>query len=120
MNTQPDAATEAAEVLTLMEAATLLRIGRTTAYELAHEYLDTGGTSGLPVIRAGRQLRVTRVSLNDVMACGTSQERVRNAEELTRTKPPTSDPDCSADSCDDHAQRPPRMDCRLRNVTGPA
>ena len=73
MNTQPDAAAEAAEVLTLMEAATLLRIGRTTAYELAHEYLDTGGTSGLPVIRVGRQLRVTRASLNDVMARGTSQ-----------------------------------------------
>jgi hypothetical protein len=74
MSTQHDAATDpAAEVLTLMEAATLLRIGRTTAYELAHEYLDTGGTSGLPVIRVGKQLRVTRASLNDVMARGTSQ-----------------------------------------------
>jgi hypothetical protein len=36
MNTQRDATTDPArEVLTLMEAATLLRIGRTTAYELA-------------------------------------------------------------------------------------
>lgn len=77
MCTRPDTATEPPEVLTLMEAATLLRIGRTTAYELAHEYLDTGGASGLPVIRVGRQLRVTRASLN-VMARGTSQ----------RTRPP--------------------------------
>ena len=98
MSTQPDPATDAAEVLTLMEAATLLRIGRTTAYELAHEYLENGGMSGLPVIRVGRQLRVTRASLNDVMARGTSQ----------RTRPQRR-PDRRGAETHDAAEGQPRL-----------
>ena len=46
-----DLRTEATEPLLLMvdEAARLLRVGRSRAYELAHDYLKSGGTSGLPV-----------------------------------------------------------------------
>jgi excisionase family DNA binding protein len=99
MSTQPDTLSDPdAEVLTLTEAATLLRIGRTTAYELAHEYLDTGGTSGLPVIRVGRQLRFTRATLNDVGARGTSQ-RPR----------PQRRPDGRGDRTREAADPPPRL-----------
>ena len=45
------------KVLTVTEAATLLRIGRSTAYEAANRYL-AGDPDGLPVIRIGRCLRV--------------------------------------------------------------
>jgi hypothetical protein len=38
-------------LLTVHEAADYLRIGRSLSYQLAHEYLNPGGTSGLPVIR---------------------------------------------------------------------
>ena len=38
----------------------MLRFSRGKAYELAREYLATGGASGMPVIRLGRQLRVPR------------------------------------------------------------
>ena len=38
----------------------MLRISRGKSYELAREYLATGGASGMPVIRLGRQLRVPR------------------------------------------------------------
>ena len=38
----------------------MLRIGRSKAYELAREYLATDGASGMPVIRLGKQLRVSR------------------------------------------------------------
>jgi hypothetical protein len=50
-------------VLTVEEAAAVLRIGRTAAYEQAHRYEATGGALGLPVIRVGRCLRVPRSGL---------------------------------------------------------
>ncbi len=53
----------APDFLTVEEAAAVLRIGRSKAYELAHEYLATDGASGMPVIRLGKQLRVPRALL---------------------------------------------------------
>jgi hypothetical protein len=53
----------APDFLRVEEAARVLRIGRTAAYQLAREFLATGGASGLPVIRYGRQLRVPRCRL---------------------------------------------------------
>jgi hypothetical protein len=51
------------DFLTVTEAARVLRIGRTAAYELAVRYEATGGAEGLPVIRIGRQLRVPTARL---------------------------------------------------------
>ena len=53
----------APDFLTVEEAAAVLRIGRSKAYELAREYLATDGASGMPVIRLGKQLRVPRALL---------------------------------------------------------
>lgn len=50
-------------VLTVEEAARILRIGRSAAYEAARRYLTTGGAEGLPVVRLGRRLRVPRPAL---------------------------------------------------------
>lgn len=50
-------------VLTVSEAAVVLRVSRTTAYKLAEEWRATGGRTGLPVIRLGRRLVVRRVDL---------------------------------------------------------
>jgi hypothetical protein len=47
-----------APFLTILEAAAMLRIGRTAAYEQARRYLATDGREGLPVVRLGRMLRV--------------------------------------------------------------
>ena len=49
--------------LTVVEAARLLRIGRTSAYLLAQRWLHSDGREGLPVVRVGRQLRVPRRAL---------------------------------------------------------
>lgn len=48
---------------TVLEAALILRIGRTSAYRLAKLYLLTDGEQGLPVVEVGGLLRVPRVAL---------------------------------------------------------
>jgi excisionase family DNA binding protein len=50
-------------LLTVEEAAAILRIGRTFAYDLAKQFIITAGAEGLPVVRVGRLLRVPRESL---------------------------------------------------------
>jgi hypothetical protein len=50
-------------VLTVEEAADVLRIGRASAYLLARRFEATGGREGLPVVRFGRSLRVPLTAL---------------------------------------------------------
>ncbi len=51
------------EILTIEEAAALLRISRGAAYNLARQWWETDGREGLPCIRLGRTLRVPRAAL---------------------------------------------------------
>jgi len=57
---------ERPELLTITEAAQLLRISRTTAYAEAKRFERTG--EGLPVIRVGRSLRAPRAMLQRLIA----------------------------------------------------
>ncbi len=50
-------------MLTVDEAAGLLRISRTSAYKLAHEWRCTAGATGLPTVRLGSRIMVRRVDL---------------------------------------------------------
>ncbi len=54
-------------LLTVEEAGTLLRIGRTKAYAMTREWRETGGRSGLPVIDLGHVLRVPRRALEELI-----------------------------------------------------
>jgi excisionase family DNA binding protein len=55
------------DFLSVREAAAVLRIGKTCAYELAQQFVHTSGESGLKVIRVGRQLRVPRTALEEML-----------------------------------------------------
>ncbi|MCZ7628865.1 MAG: helix-turn-helix domain-containing protein [Microthrixaceae bacterium] len=56
-----------AEVLTIDEAATILRISRNAAYAAAREWRATGGKTGILCIEIGRTLRVPRVDLDRLL-----------------------------------------------------
>jgi len=56
-----------AEVLTIDEAAALLRISRNAAYAAARQWRATGGKTGIPCIEIGRTLRVPRADLNRLL-----------------------------------------------------
>ena len=60
----------AAPLLTVEEAARVLRIGRSLAYQLAREYEASGGVAGLPVVRLGGCLRVPRWALLELALYG--------------------------------------------------
>lgn len=57
-------------LLTVEEAADVLRIGRTKAYALAAEYVSSDGATGVPVIRLGGSLRVPRWALLELALAG--------------------------------------------------
>ena len=58
-----DAGGRTPRFLTVEEAAAVLRIGRTSAYELARRWLATDGKEGIPVVRLGRSLRVPELAI---------------------------------------------------------
>jgi len=55
------------DLLTVEEAAAVLRISRTKAYALTQEWRASGGRSGLPVIDLGDTLRVPRRALERML-----------------------------------------------------
>ena len=55
-------------VLTVEEAARVLRISRNAAYALACQWRATGGQSGLPCLELGRCIRVPRSALAQMLA----------------------------------------------------
>lgn len=69
------------DLLTVEEAARLIRVGRTKAYAMAQEWRTTNGRSGLPVVDFGHVLRVPRKALEQIIGA--------ELEELT-AEPPSS------------------------------
>ena len=57
-------------LLTVEEAAGVLRIRRAHAYELARRHEASAGTEGIPVLRVGNCLRVPRWSLIELLSTG--------------------------------------------------
>jgi excisionase family DNA binding protein len=49
--------------LRVEDAARLLGISRSLAYDMANQWIDSNGQAGLPTIRLGRRLLVNRSAL---------------------------------------------------------
>lgn len=62
------------EVLTVEEAANILRISRNAAYALAREWRANGGKSGLPCFEVGRCIRVPRAALDQMIGAALPAE----------------------------------------------
>ena len=65
-----------AEVLTIDEAATILRISRNAAYAAAREWRATGGKTGIPCIEIGRTLRVPRAEFERLLGRSAGETRI--------------------------------------------
>ena len=57
-------------LLTVEEAAAVIRIGRTLAYDMVGRYEASGGTDGLPAIRVSSCLRVPKWALAEWISTG--------------------------------------------------
>ena len=57
-------------LLKVEEAAAVLRVGRSKAYEMTTLYVTSSGTSGLPCLRLGDVLRVPRFALEALVTTG--------------------------------------------------
>ena len=62
------------EVLTIDEAAAILRISRNAAYTLSRRWRATGGRVGLPCIQVGRSVRVPRSAIRELLQSATAHE----------------------------------------------
>ncbi len=82
------------DLFTVTEAAVVLRIGRTTAYDLVRRDFASGGGEGLEVVRIGGQFRIPRSPLERVVggpvtwpAFPDSTHRSASGSEVTFAEP---------------------------------
>jgi excisionase family DNA binding protein len=62
----------------LREAAEVLGISNSAAYELANAWLATDGQTGLPAVRMGRRILIPRSAIDRLAAVGTDTGEVVN------------------------------------------
>ena len=60
-------------MLTVGEAAAVLRISKTSAYKLADEWRASHGATGLPTVRLGSRVMVRRVDLAAIVGLGSDE-----------------------------------------------
>ena len=63
-NFKRQAVRQASSFMTVHEAAEVLGVGEALAYRMANEFLNSGGASGIPCVRLGRRLLVSRRGLD--------------------------------------------------------
>jgi hypothetical protein len=71
------------EVLTIEEAAEVLRISRGAAYALARRWRETGGCEGIPCLQLGRTLRVPSGALYAMLVHPSPTDAVEDSPHLS-------------------------------------
>lgn len=119
------------DLLTVEEAARVLRIGRTKAYAMTVEWRRTHGKTGLPVVDFGSALRVPRCQLEAIVGgpitsledpptspeIDTPPASDRSSGGTSPTSPAPAVPDVSADTGprpDAASGQPPRRPAKRR------
>jgi excisionase family DNA binding protein len=62
------------------EAARILRIGRSAAYEQANRWIATNGQCGLPAVRIGRMIRISAAVLEAWATTGSDAEPISQSQ----------------------------------------
>ncbi|MCU1397985.1 MAG: hypothetical protein JWN62_1094 [Acidimicrobiales bacterium] len=88
-------------MLKVEEAASVLRIGRSKAYEMAQRYTQSGGIEGLPVLRMGDLLRVPRVALQEYVTTGRVTQLLHSKPGQRGPRKPSLDQDVRAAGSED-------------------
>lgn len=93
-------------MLTVEEAAQLLRIGRTKAYAMAKQWRETGGVQGLPVLDFGDVLRVPLAKLEELtgadlgdVALTTASQTAKDASQCRQSPGPCATVDDASPTC---------------------
>ena len=102
------------DLLTIEEAARLIRVGRTKAYAMAQEWRATGGQSGLPVVDFGHVLRVPLRQLEKLVG-GPLTTPVSEQAAVSAAAAVSVDADVAPDT-DDAPDRSPRRPARRRSA----
>jgi excisionase family DNA binding protein len=79
-------------LLKVEEAAAVLRVGRSKAYEMTTLYETSGGTQGLPVLRFGDLLRIPRFALHEFVTTGRIVQLIPPVEHATPDATPARKP----------------------------
>ncbi|HVE45460.1 MAG TPA: helix-turn-helix domain-containing protein [Acidimicrobiales bacterium] len=99
-------------LLTVEEAAELLRIGRTKAYAMAKQWRQSGGAFGLPVIDLGDVLRVPLARLESMTGADFAETNVLGA--TTTAKEPAPREQSLSRSSDQVAVASVKQDAAVR------
>jgi len=102
------------DLLTIEEAARVIRVGRTKAYAMAREWRATGGRSGLPVVDFGHALRVPLCQLEMIVGGPLTAEGLGADAPATAVEPESTQ---AADDLLSDDLAPTRSDRPAREVT---
>ena len=108
-------------LMTVEEAARLLRVGRTKAYAMAREWRATDGRRGLPVVDFGHVLRVPRQALENLIGAelcdAADDDRLSAAGEVVPNAEPATDSTVAAPAVGDERRRGDEFDRRAPTPT---